>query len=264
MGEIQSETRFLWKLILDILHTPIILVLILFGKKEWKDLMRPFRDTKSFIFEPKITITIIIINIICFFGSLFLSDEAFESLVNYPSDLFSFRLYTLITAGFLHADLGHLLGNMLVIFIFGRVVERKLKAGKTLLIYIGALFISNFFSSIVHLAMGEDIGVIGASGALMGLVSAAILLDPFYLTYELLIPLPVMVIGWLTIYGDISGILSPVADNIAHFAHLGGFLSVALLGYALGIEDRSKLKKGLIINIVSFVVAVFVYVYFLQ
>ena len=63
-------------------------------------------------------------------------------LISYPSDLLTFRFHTLITSGFLHADIFHLLGNMLGIFIFGRVMERKLGFFKTFLIYFGALIIS--------------------------------------------------------------------------------------------------------------------------
>ncbi|MBW2984900.1 hypothetical protein KY361_07295, partial [Candidatus Woesearchaeota archaeon] len=81
----------------------------------------------------------------------------------------------------------------------------------------------------------------------------------FYFTYELLIPLPVMVVGWLAIYADIIGILNPVEDGIGHLAHIGGFISIALIMFLLGIEERSKLKKGLIINIASLVIAVLIF-----
>ena len=62
-------------------------------------------------------------------------------LVNYPQDLINLRLYTLVTAGFLHGSLSHLIGNMIDIFIFGRVVERKLGFIKTSLVYFGSLLI---------------------------------------------------------------------------------------------------------------------------
>lgn len=195
--------------------------------------------------------------------TLFISTELTESLVHYPSNLFSVKAYTLITSGFLHANLMHLLGNMLGIFIFGRVLERKLGAGKTALIYFGALIISGVFSSLIHLfLMGDNTGGIGASGALMGLVATAILIDPFYITYELLLPLPVMVVGWITIYADITGILNPVEDGIGHFAHIGGFLSIAIVMFLLGVEERKKLVKGFMINIISLIVVAISYYYF--
>ena len=166
----------------------------------------------------------------------------------------------MVTAGFLHADPIHLLVNMLGIFIFGRVVERKLGPIKTGLIYFGALIISSLFSSLINLfILKNNVPGIGASGALMGLVAAAILLDPFYITYELIIPLPVMVVGWIAIYADLTGIINRVQDNIGHFAHLGGFISIALLMFLLGVDDRRKLAKGLLINLVSLGIGLIIY-----
>ncbi len=260
MAEIRSESKFIWKFIWQIIITPITLLFILFRKKEAKELFRPFIDLGKFIFEPKVTFFIIVINVIIFIASLFFSEALFNTLVNYPSDLFSKRWYTLFTAGFLHASLGHLLGNVLGIFLFGRVVEKALGPLKTALIYLGALLISSLFSSIIYLFIFQDnTGGLGASGALMGLVSAAILLSPFYITYELIIPLPIMIVGWIAIYADISGIISPAQDNIGHLAHLGGFLSIALLVFFLGAEDKGKLKKGLWINLGSLVLGVLLY-----
>jgi membrane associated rhomboid family serine protease len=261
MKNIDSETKFLLKFIWHILLTPITLILVILKKKEPKSLFQPFHDLLKFLLEPKFTISIIIINIICFFASLiFFNEQFFLSLINYPNDLLNFRFHTLITSGFLHADLSHLLWNMLGIFIFGRVVEKKLGSYKTGFIYFGSLLLSGLFSSLIYLFLvGKNIGGLGASGALMGLIATAILLDPFYITYESIIPLPIMILGWFAIYADIIGILNPTADGIGHLAHIGGFISITLLMFFLGIEQRSKLKKGLIINIISLITGIILY-----
>ena len=261
MHEIKSESRFIWQLILHVLLTPFTLLLVIFRKKDFGDIFQPFYDIIMFVFEPKFTIFIIIINIFAFFGSIYyLSEQSMHNLVNYPSDLLQFRFYTLVTAGFLHANLSHLIGNIIGIFIFGRVVERKLGFYKTFLVYFGALIISGLFESLIHIFITEsNIGGLGASGALMGMVSTAILLDPFYLTYELIAPLPIMVVGWLAIYADITGVINPSQDGIGHFAHIGGFISIGLLMFLIGIEERSKLKKGFVINLVSLIIGVIIY-----
>lgn len=257
---IESESKFLWKFILDLLLTPVTFVLILFKRKEWKDLLAPFIDLFGFLFEARLTIGLILLNIIAYVASLFFSEPLLKSLINYPKDLLSSHAYTLITAGFLHANLTHLLGNMLALFIFGRVVERGIGSLKMGLIYFGALILSGAFSSLIHLFLIVDnTGGLGASGAIMGLVASAILLNPFYLTYELLLPLPVMVVGWLTIYADLVGILNPAEDGIGHFAHLGGFLSIAVIAYFMNIDDKEQLKKGFLINIISLAVVLTVY-----
>src|SRR3989344_3623942 len=229
MESIESESQFIWKFIWHIFLTPYTFILILFNKKEFRNLFQPFTDLFKFIFEPKFTISIIIINIAIFFGSFyFLSEQILNSFINYPTDLLDLRLYTLATAGFLHVDLSHLIGNMIGIFIFGRVVERKLGFFKTLLVYFGALILSSLFESLINLFItGNDV-------------------------------------GWLAIYGDIAGVLNPSQDGIGHFAHLGGFISIGLLMFLIGIDERSKLKRGLIINIISLVIMVILYFLLIQ
>jgi membrane associated rhomboid family serine protease len=262
MSQIRSESKFVWKFLLYILLTPVTFIQVLFGKKRLKEIFKPFRELWLFIIEPKFTLSIIIANIVfSFFCWIFLSEAGFNTFVNYPADFLSGRIFTLITSGFMHGNLVHLFGNMLGIFIFGRVVEKKLGPAKTAFVYFGALIISGLFNSVIHVFfLNQNIGGIGASGALMGLISAAILLWPFYITYELIIPLPIMLCGWFFIYLDISGILTAVDDGIGHFAHLGGFLSIALLLFFFGGEDKNKLKKGLMINLAS--LGVFAIVYF--
>ncbi len=119
-------------------------------------------------------------------------------------------------------------------------------------VFFLSMVFTNIFNGLISLLIiNSNVPSLGASGAIMGLVATAILLDPFYLSYELIVPLPIMFVGWLTILADIEGIISPRADGIAHFAHLGGFLSVLLLFYLFSGNDKEKLRKGLIINIVS-------------
>ncbi len=93
----------------------------------------------------------------------------------------------------------------------------------------------------------------------MGLIAAAVLISPFTLTYELLIPIPIMVVGWFAIAADVTGVINPTEDGIGHFAHLGGFISIALLAYLLGEEDKGKLKKGLLINVCCLILGILLY-----
>jgi membrane associated rhomboid family serine protease len=228
-----------------------------FGKRTLGDVFSPITEIFEFIVSARLTFILILLNVIVFVMQIVFSDF-FSGLISYPSDLFSSRFYTIFTAGFMHADIFHLLGNCLALLIFGRIVEMELEEGKMLFIYFGALIISGIFSSVINLfLLGNNIPGLGASGAVMGLVAAAILVRPFYITYELLVPLPVMVVGWATIFADIMGFLSPVADGIGHLAHIGGFVSVMLTMYIAG--DKQELFHGLMINIGCLVLAGAVY-----
>lgn len=64
MAKIQSESQFLWKLILQIILTPFVFIQILFRKKRIKDLFLPFELFWDFLTEPKFTFYIIIITVI--------------------------------------------------------------------------------------------------------------------------------------------------------------------------------------------------------
>ncbi len=263
MADIQSESRFFWRFVFHILITPFNLILVLLGKKRVVDLFRPFYDLIKFIFEPKFTIFIAITNlVVSFLGFFYFNDATFNLLMKYPSDILSFRrFYSIITNGFIHANITHLVGNLIGILIFGRIVERKLGMFKTAFVYFSALVISGVGDSVINLfVLGNNIPGLGASGALMGLVATAMLIDPFYVTYGLFVPLPVMVVGWLAIYSDISGILSPNLSGIGYFAHLFGYFSITITMFLIGTKERQKLKRGLIINLISLVIAYGLYV----
>ncbi len=246
---IRSQSRFLWLLLLEILKFPFVLVMVLLRKREADDLFRPMKLILEYIVEARFIFTIVLVNIAVFIWMAFTPEATVNNLLQYPKDLFSPRIWTIFTAGFMHANLTHILGNMLIFFTCGRVVEKEFGSAKTALIYFGALIISGVFSSVINLfLMNDNTPGLGASGAIMGIVATAVLLHPFTITYEAIIPLPMMFIGWIAIWADLTGIINPTADGIGHFAHLGGFLSIALLAFILG-EDKQKLWKGLLINI---------------
>lgn len=258
MADIESESKFVWKQILFIITLPVLLFQIIFGKKKFSELGKPFRELFHFIFEPKITVAIILANIAVFILELFyFTENQIMNLAFQPSDILNFNYIPIVSSWFLHASVAHLVGNMIFLYIFGRIVEKDF-GWKILLVYFGSAIISDTVSALA----GQ--GGIGASGAIAGLIGTAILMHPFYLTYLVVgIPLPIMLVGWLAIIGDITGILVPKNDNIGHFAHLGGYLAISLLVFLFNPEQKKKMKTGLIINVI-FVAALAVYWFYLR
>lgn len=175
-------------------------------------------------------------------------------LILSPENLAKGYIWTFITSGFIHADWQHLLLNMLGVFVFGRVVEQELGGAKTFFIYFGALLLSMLLATAgYHFIFHKNVIIIGASGALMGLISASMLLAPFRITMEMLLPIPVMVKGWLFFFMDLQGLLQQEKDGVSHLSHLLGFLTISILVYFLSKKDRKRFKSGLWINIISFV-----------
>jgi len=258
--DIDSESAVVWNLIKGIIKFPFIFILLIFGKKQFEDLFKPFKEFLQALVQPRFSTAMIMINILVYIAMVIFGTDFFLNYVNYPTDMFTIRAYTLVTAGFIHANIYHLLGNMLFIFIFGRIVEKELGPGKTAVVYFSSMIIANIVSSLVNgFIFDSSIGGVGASGAIMGLVATAILLKPFSFIYEFLVPLPVILVGWLAIASDVSGILSGIDDGVGHFAHLGGFLSIFITMLLLNSEDKEHIKKGILINILTLALALAAY-----
>ncbi|MBF0215951.1 MAG: rhomboid family intramembrane serine protease [Candidatus Omnitrophica bacterium] len=228
---------------------PVYDILIPMGKPVKQDEFKPNNFWLA-------TFLIILANIAVFvyFGEYSKFKGAVDAYVLTPANLFKeHRIYTIITSGFIHKDVKHLFFNCLGIFIFGGIVERRFGFFKTIFIYIGALVLSMAISMFIYLYyLHKGVALIGASGAVMGMISAAMLSEPFLITYETLLPIPVMIKGWMFIYADVLGFLGGEKDGISHLAHMIGFLSIGVIIYFLDKKDRRVFLHGLIINLASF------------
>ena len=248
---IKSESQFMRAQFFLLLKLPITFFNVLLKKQKPEELARPFTNFGEFIAQPKVTFWLIMVNILVFFVEIFLlTEEQIMAFVFQPGQLLQFKIYPMFASWFLHASLAHLAANILALFIFGRVVEMHFGRKKMLMIYFGSAIISSLFAAL----FGQ--GGIGASGAIAGVIAVAILYKPFYFTYIALgTPIPIIIIGWLSIISDITGVLVPKNDNIGHFAHLGGYIAVSFLTFFFDSRERKKLLLGLIVNIL-FVAAI--------
>lgn len=262
MNKVPSEFQLFLKQLGFVISLPYRLFRILTKKEKWSSLLAPLKDVWHYALAPKATLSIMAVIVVCFIASMFFDVSSF---IHTPTDLFEYKWYTILTTSFFHANLAHLTGNLLGLWVFGRVVERKLGHAKTVVIYFGATILAITLASLIHYyILGDNTGGLGASGGIMGLVAIAILIDPFYMTFDFGLPIPVMVYGWLALVADITGIINPVEDGIGHFAHLAGFFSVGLLGYFLSKKDRNKLKRGLWFNMLSLFLATLLYFFLSQ
>jgi len=145
----------------------------------------------------------------------------------------------MFTSGFLHADLQHLLFNMVSLYFFANVVVGYLGTLKFVLIYLGSLYVGSLLSLYFN-KNNYNYAAVGASGAVSGIIYSAILLRPEMSLYMYFIPIPIPAyifgIGYLlySIYGMKNRI-----GNIGHDAHFGGavggyIITLVLAPYLLG------------------------------
>jgi len=137
--------------------------------------------------------------------------------------------YRVVTSSFLHANLPHLLLNMLTILFFGPPVEAVLGTLGFLVVYFGAIITSGLVSLRVNRDK-PDYASVGASDAASGIVLSFCCFHPFQPIYILFIPIgvPALIYGALFIF--ISARLMDRSDRvIAHEGHLGGAIAGAAL-----------------------------------
>lgn len=143
----------------------------------------------------------------------------------------------MFSSAFLHADMMHLAFNMLTLYFFAPVVIAFLGEMSFLIIYIGSLIFGSLLTLIFH-KNDYNYRAIGASGAVIGVLYAAILLQPDMSLYLFFIPIPIPAyvfgIGYLlySIYG-----MKAKRDNIGHTAHFGG----AIGGYLITLAKEPQL-----------------------
>ena len=180
---------------------------------------------------------IIIANIVVFFLQQQAADQL-HSLEFIPA-LVLIRPWTLFTYMFLHADFGHIFFNMLTLFFFGPRVEDRLGGARFLTLY----FVSGLFGAFTSMIMSPNVGILGASAAVYGVLLGFARLWP---RAQLLIwgIVPVQARTLVVILTAVSLFMGGVGlGNVAHFAHLGGFIGGWLVLRLTGtrtIEDRLR------------------------
>jgi membrane associated rhomboid family serine protease len=143
-----------------------------------------------------------------------------------------FKVWQLITCGFLHANLIHLAINMYALWMFGSDVERAIGPRHYLTLYFASLLCSSATQLLV-VSMITSAGVyptVGASGAIFGILLAFGMLFPRRTIVLLIPPIPMPAIVFVILYAFLelfSGVFG-TDQGVAHFAHLGGMVGAYL------------------------------------
>ncbi|PVX26801.1 MAG: hypothetical protein CW691_00365 [Candidatus Bathyarchaeum sp.] len=178
---------------------------------------------------------IIVVNILVFIKSLI--DPEFYSLIvtTYglvPAQIMNGEnLLSLVTSMFIHADILHIGMNMIFLLLSGDVVEREIGNFRFLGLYLACGIIAGLFHSYINSA--SSITTIGASGAIFGILVTFAILFPFRWRLTLFgfipIPLPAILFVFVTMITETAYVSSGIVENVAHTAHVGGFLAGVFL-----------------------------------
>jgi membrane associated rhomboid family serine protease len=208
---------------------------------------------------PHVTHILIILNIVAFIPYLFtllpqnthlhlFANWFYSNFTMVPTEIIHRQnLHTLFTSMFLHADIFHILGNMLYLYVFGDNVEDAFGHLRFLLFYFICGLVADFTHILsISTSIGLLIPTLGASGAISGVMGAYILLYPRARIETLIITFIITIVSipavfflgfWFLLqllytWLDLSG-------NVAYWAHIGGFVA----GLILGLTVKRKIRK---------------------
>jgi membrane associated rhomboid family serine protease len=210
--------------------------------------MIPLRDENPTTLAPVVTVTIIVLNCLVYLYQVSLGEAEESFILSYaavPAELLQAGItigdprvpagLTVLTSMFLHGGLFHLGGNMLYLWIFGNNIEDVMGHGRFIVFYLLAGLAALFAHAVT--APESTVPMVGASGAVSGVLGAYLLLFPKARVHVLIlagaftriVPVPaVVVLGFWIVVQVLNGVFSlagPAGGGVAWFAHIGGFVT---------------------------------------
>jgi membrane associated rhomboid family serine protease len=223
----------------------------------------PLRDTVRAREIPIVNYAIIALNVLIFLFEASLRPRALESFISsfglvprrFLLDFGLGQLITVFSSMFLHGGWVHLISNMWALYIFGDNIEDRMGHGRYLAFYL----ICGFAAAIAHVVVAprSAVPVVGASGAISGVMGAYIVLFPlsrvitlvpglFFLPWFVEVP-ALLFIGMWFLSQLFSGLVTLAVPGsfytyggVAWWAHVGGFLAGVILVRAFARRRRYR------------------------
>ncbi|MFQ5759025.1 MAG: rhomboid family intramembrane serine protease, partial [Candidatus Bathyarchaeia archaeon] len=231
----------------------------------------PIHDENKPTIRPYVNYGLLLINIVIFFF-LFLQDPIRRRVLEMgiwdfgviPRNIIQGEnLWTLLTSMFMHADIMHLLGNMVYLWVFGDNIEDAVGHKKYIVFYIvgglaaSFLHIASVFTALPPLThVGyryidlTGIPSVGASGAISAVLGAYMLLYPrarirtlvFYFFITIITIPAIYYLGFWFFYQLLMGFfsLTGLYSGVAFWAHIGGFVAGLIAVKAFGVRPRPR------------------------
>ncbi|MGQ9649400.1 MAG: rhomboid family intramembrane serine protease [Phycisphaerae bacterium] len=199
-----------------------------------------------------IVMWLIIINVVVFLlHSLSQNWSASYSILTFGLSLdgiLSLRFWQPLTYMFMHADTWHLVFNMIGLYVFGSEFERSFGQYRFLQFYVAC----GLLGGLAYLGLGwademqGSIPLVGASGAVYGLLMAAIIFFPHIQIVMLVFPMPIRVFGLIVLALAVLTVLNPSSsfNRGGELCHVAGAMAAIVVFYAWGIMPRIRLGFG--------------------
>lgn len=206
--------------------------------------MIPLRDDQKIRRFAGMTLLIVLANVAAFIYSAYFYPPGFDAFIRryafIPAGVSGGEIplpFALFVSLFLHGGWAHLLGNLWFLWVFGRRIEDVLGAPRFLFFYLAV----GFVATVMHMMLSPmlDVPLIGASGAIAGVLGAYFVLFPFRRIHTLVpilffftvVRIPAVI--FLGMWFLVQVLYAKLGDSpVAWWAHIGGFASGTVLVFA--------------------------------
>ncbi|MFH1257417.1 MAG: rhomboid family intramembrane serine protease [Candidatus Micrarchaeota archaeon] len=163
----------------------------------------------------------------------------FNSFFSLTPSLLLQQPWTLVTSMFLHGSVLHIFFNMFGLLMFGPFLESKIGRNNFLLVYFASGILGSIGFAITS-GFG-NIPVVGASGAIYGILGCLALLQPNLTVLVFFFPMPIYMAAIFWFFIEFSNGIGDLQPGIANFAHVFGLVGGLLAGYYL---KKKIIRKG--------------------
>lgn len=196
--------------------------------------------------SPRLTYLLILANVLVFL-LVFSMPEAMQE---YVFELLSFSAagafqpWKWFTSLFMHVSASHLFFNMLGLYFFGKILEKEVPAQW----FLGIFFVAGLLGNFAFMFTSPS-PVVGASGAMFGVMGAAMFLSPLKKVYLYVFPLPLAVVAIaFTVFESFVVYFQPeefIGNDVANIAHVAGIITGAV--FAFFHAPKKSLKGSLVL-----------------
>ncbi len=182
----------------------------------------PYRSRRYPNPSLSVTLFLIVANLLVFLATLL--DEELIPILGLKPAVLAERPWTIVTSMFVHANLWHIIANMLTLYFFGTYLSGLIGERSLLIVY----FVGGIVGNVFFVLMGPSAAtVVGASGAVFALGGVLVVMRPKLRVMVFPIPAPIPL--WVAIIGGF--LILSLLRGVAWQAHLGGLAVGLVAGY---------------------------------
>lgn len=191
---------------------------------------------------------LLIVNVVVYFVQILGGDLLLQKWFSvYPASLWlTLQLWRLVTYQFLHGGLLHILFNMMGLFFLGPILEQHWGSRKFLIFYLGCGAVGGLLYPLLLalriISPHPVFPLIGASGAILGMLAACAIMFPHFVVFILFFPVPIRVAAIICLFIAVVVILGRGANAGGEAAHLGGMAAGAIYVFSQSWRSKFGLK----------------------